>query len=360
MIKSSYISFCNKQTLNIIDDNFKEQVLTTLQKKYYISIKDRSFYVIKKNNIKYIENNSYILSIKSLGALYYLFLTTIDDIQYCIYIDKKIKEGHTHPRMLFVHYRFDKEIFNDTLLEGELLKNNEDDWLFIITNLLLYKGELQKNKNIVTRLGKVYSMLTDMYNKDSHMEICPLYVKRLFSYHEMDTIFNEYIPQLNYKVRGIYFEGLKNAKRDRNNRLQNSNDHLYLFPRNMKFEKKEKKVEIDITSYKSEIKQKEYIKKTEKIDIKGKDSITFMIRKTEKSDIYNLYCLENEDIKKYGLAWIDSLRTSKKIAKHFKSKDSYNVKCSYSPKMEKWYPTDITEERIDTFETICDFMKLKC
>ena len=24
------------------------------------------------------------------------------------------------------------------------------------------------------------------------MEICPLYIKRLFSYHEMDTIFNEY------------------------------------------------------------------------------------------------------------------------------------------------------------------------
>ena len=30
---TSYISFCNKQTLNIIDDNFKENVLNILSKK---------------------------------------------------------------------------------------------------------------------------------------------------------------------------------------------------------------------------------------------------------------------------------------------------------------------------------------
>ena len=113
---TSYISFCNKQTLNIIDDNFKEDVLNILSKKYYITIKDRSFYVIKKNNIKYMENNSYILSIKSLGSLYYLFLTTINDIKYCIYVDKKVKEGHKYPRMLIVNYRFDDSLYSDTLL----------------------------------------------------------------------------------------------------------------------------------------------------------------------------------------------------------------------------------------------------
>ena len=32
MLKTSYISFCNKQTLNIIDDDFKEQVLENLSK----------------------------------------------------------------------------------------------------------------------------------------------------------------------------------------------------------------------------------------------------------------------------------------------------------------------------------------
>ena len=358
MIKTSYISFCNKQTLNIIDDNFKAQVLDTLQKKYYITIKDRSFYVVKQNNIKYMEHNPYILSIKSLGSLYYLFLTTIEDKQYCIYIDKKIKEGHTHPRMLFVNYRFDESLFNDTLIEGELLKNNDNEWMFIIINLILHKGELQKNKNIVIRLNTMYNILTNLYKKDDHMEICPLYIKRLFSYHEMDTIFNEYIPSLNYKTRGIYLEGFKNQKRDKSNRLQNCNDHLYLFPRNMKFDKPKEKVKIDITSYKSEIKKQESIKKSEKVVVSGMEYITFMIRKTDKSDIYNLYCLDNTEIVNYGIAWIDSLRTSKKIAKNFKQKDSYNIQCVYSQDMEKWRPVNITENRIDNLATINEFIKI--
>lgn len=358
MVKTSYISFCNKSTLNIIDDNFKADVLNILQKKYYITIKDRSFYIIKKNNIKYMENNPYILSIRSLGSLYYLFLTTIGEEQYCIYIDKKVKEGHTHPRMLIVNYRFDESLYKDTLMEGELLKNNDNEWLFIITNLLLYKGELQKNKTIVIRLNTVYQMLTEFYKKDDYMEICPLYVKRLFSYHEMDKIFDEYIPTLNYKVRGIYFEGFKNQKRDKSNRLQNNNDHLYLFPRNMKFEKPKEK--IDITSYKSEKEKQKSIKKAEKVNVSGREFVTFMIRKTDKSDIYNLYCLEDDDIKKYGIAWIDSLRTSKKIAKNFKQKDSFNIQCVYSKEMDKWRPVNITEDRIDTLETIGEFLKINC
>ena len=35
MLKTSYISFCNKQTLNIIDGDFKEQVLKSFQKILY-------------------------------------------------------------------------------------------------------------------------------------------------------------------------------------------------------------------------------------------------------------------------------------------------------------------------------------
>ena len=367
---TSYISFCNKQTLNIIDDNFKEDVLNILSKKYYITIKDRSFYVIKKNNIKYMENNSYILSIKSLGALYYLFLTTINDINYCIYIDKKVKEGHNYPRMLIVNYRFDDSLYSDTLFEGELLKNNENEWCFIIINLHLFKGELQKNKTIVLRLSTVYKIFNDLYKKDNHLEICPLYIKRLFSYHELDTMIDEYIPNLNYKVRGIYFEGLKNAKRDKTNRLQNSNDHLYLFPRNMSFDKKKKVESLDNIILNKEKRNKQSMEKInikykcdnldnlDNLDFSNKENITFMIRKTEKSDIYNLYCLDNDDIKKYGIAWINSLKISKKIAKGFRNKDSYNVSCKYSKEMEKWYPVEMTENKVDNFDSIIGYLEM--
>ncbi len=94
-----------------------------------------------------------------------------------------------------------------------------------------------------------------------------------------------------------------------------------------------------------------------KVDVSGREYITFMIRKTDKSDIYNLYCLDNDEINKYGIAWIDSLRTSKKIAKNFKQRDSYNIQCVYSAEMEKWRPVNITEDRIDNLATINELLK---
>ena len=100
-------------------------------------------------------------------------------------------------------YRFSSELFKHTLFDGELLRDNDNHWIYVINNLILDKGVLMKNKNIVKKLNRVYEILTHHYTKDEHLELCPLYVKRLFAYHEYDYIIKKYIPSLNYKTRGI-------------------------------------------------------------------------------------------------------------------------------------------------------------
>ena len=54
--------------------------------------------------------------------------------------------------MVSVMYRFDDQLFSNTLFDGELLRDHENNWLFIINNLILYKGELMKNRNIIKKL----------------------------------------------------------------------------------------------------------------------------------------------------------------------------------------------------------------
>ena len=88
MFQTSKISFCGKQACNVVEESFKEELLDILQKNYYISIKDKNFYIVNPRNIKYIEKNPHFLSIKSSGSLYYLFLTRIDDINYCFRLDR--------------------------------------------------------------------------------------------------------------------------------------------------------------------------------------------------------------------------------------------------------------------------------
>ena len=43
-----------------------------------------------------------------------------------------------------------------------------------------------KDKHINNKLNIVHDILTNHYQKDTHLEICPLYVKRLFANHEFD------------------------------------------------------------------------------------------------------------------------------------------------------------------------------
>ncbi len=316
MSKFSEISFCNNTATNIIDEDIKQNILKKLEKDYYVTINNRSFYIISPKNIKFIEKNNYILSVKSIGALYYLFLTKINDEDYCIFIDKKVKNGHKTPRMLLVNYKFSTELFNDTLFEGELLRNNDNDWIYIINDLLIYNKEIMKSNDIIQKFKMVYKILSEYYIRDSYLEICPLYVKKLIPYHEFDYLINQYIPNLNYKCRGIYYEGIKKG-----NKLPNP--HLYLFPRNYIPTKintpihSDKKINKDIGNK----------------NIESNSNNIFMLKKTDKSDIYNLYDNSQEFI---GIALIDKLHISKKIYRWMKKEDNINVKCVYCEEMKKW------------------------
>ena len=206
MFQTSKISFCGKQVCNIVQDDFKQELLDKLQKNYYVSIKDKNFYIINSRNIKYIEKNPHILSVKSSGSLYYLFLTKVNDENFCFFIDKKIKDGHNYPRIISINYRFDDNLFNDTLFDGELLRDKDENWLYIINNLVLFKGTLMKDKHINHKINQVYNILSNNYRRDPFLEVCPLYVKRLFANHEFDYIIKTYIPSLNYNCRGLYFD----------------------------------------------------------------------------------------------------------------------------------------------------------
>ena len=342
MFQTSKISFCGKQACNVVEDGFKGEILDTLQKNYYVSIKDKNFYILNQKNIKYIEKNPHILSVKSSGSLYYLFLTKINGNNFCFFIDKKIKDGHNYPRIISINYRFDDELFDNTLFDGELLRDKDENWLYIINNLVIHKGTLMKDKHINQKLNIVYNILTNHYQKDTHLEICPLYVKRLFSNHEFDYMINTYIPSLNFNCRGIYFEGIRNL-----------NNHLYLFPRNQKFTKVEKK----------EVIQKVIIKKSNspKVDLGDRKYIRFMVRKIDVTkDIYNIYCLNNDEIYKYGGAHVQNMRTSKYLRKCFQNEvDNITMNCEYNPNMEKWKPIEQTTEPVDDLQAVEEFLKMR-
>ena len=51
-------------------------------------------------------------------------------------------------------------------------------------------------------------MLEKDYVEDMYLDICPLRVKKLFNYSEYNELITQFIPNISYGIRGLYFNTL--------------------------------------------------------------------------------------------------------------------------------------------------------
>ena len=118
--------------------------------------------------------HQHILTPYTHGNPYMLFLTKIDNINCALFIDKKLKDGYTYPKIHCVKYRFSDELYEkDTIFTGELVRDNERRWFFLIDNLLLYKGMKTNEKNILSKFELINKIMENDYTPDKYLEICP-------------------------------------------------------------------------------------------------------------------------------------------------------------------------------------------
>ena len=204
-IKTIPLSFCSEEASNVVNPEAKEYIMTNLKNKYNINIDKKHAYILNQKSIYFLEKTQHIISLKSSGTNYYLYFTNINNINYCFFIDRKIKDGYTYPRIISVKYSFNDDIFNDTLLDGELVrdKDDNDSWIFLVTDLLILEGK-KMEQNIIGRFNMLYSILKNKYNSNFDLDICPIIVKKLFLYKDYDNLITQFIPSLPYKTNGLY------------------------------------------------------------------------------------------------------------------------------------------------------------
>lgn len=384
------ISFCDKQCSNINDNKVKAQIVKHLEAQYNIPIISRDFNVINPNNLRIISFHQHILTPLTNGNSYLLFLTKIDGINCCIYIDRKLKDGYTYPKMHCVKYNFQEELFEkETVLTGELVKDVERRWIFLLDGILLYKGLNTTEKNIIARFELIHSLMANEYTQDAFIEICPLQVKRLFLYRDVEKMVNDFIPNLSYTCKGILFYTLNN---------QYSN-FAFLLPREDQLEIKTTAEIDDIvqqkypklwakkhtisqeqipdglttdyttnTLYSAQLNNTNSINAADDVNLNvsiSSDNVVFKILKTDIPDIYNLYCLESStaNLVKYGIALVPNIRISHYLYNGFKGNANsldQRVECRFSKIFEKWTPVRFVANEIynkDKIENIEDKLK---
>ena len=391
----SKISFCDKQCSNVNDNKVKAQIVDIIDKQYGIQIVSRDYNILNPNIIRNVSYHQHILTPYTHGNPYMLYLTKIDNIKCALFIDKKLKDGYTYPKMHCVKYRFADELYEkETILTGELVRDNERRWFFLIDNILLYKGMKTNEKNILSKFELINNIMENEYTQDKYLEICPLYIKKLFLYKDIKKMIDEFIPNLSYMCKGIIFYTLNNKH----------SNYVYMMPRDCQIQIKSS-IEIDdiiqdkypdlwekknatttnttnsfnnnfnndaITSN-EELVNSEVNSETIKsetinsdlditntqlklVDIEN-NNVVFKVLKTDIPDIYNLYCFENKNLIKHSIALIPNIKISHNLYYTFIAKPNnlgLNMECKYSKVFEKWYPIRFVENEIFNKNSIED------
>ena len=342
-IKMMDLSFCSDAAHNVVNSEAKEFIINRLKQKYNVEITKKHAYILNSKSIYFLEKTQHIISIKSSGTNYYLYFTNINNINYCFYIDRKIKSGYTYPRIISVKYCFDDIIFEDTLLDGELVRdvNDNDSWIFLITDILIHKGK-KLECNIINRFNLLYDILTKNYNKNHEIDICPLIVKKLFLYKDYDELITRFIPSLPYKTNGLYFNSLNTKHANQLYLFKNSND------KNKQSKQYVNKNSNNFNSLHNSTNSNK-VSSTNSENSSNAKNIVLKIKTTEKSDIYDLYCKKSDEEYKLGIACIPNLRTSKLIRKIMESTENNEdvyINCKYNEKFNKYEPISKSSNKI--------------
>lgn len=297
-------SFCGKKIDNVTSNETKDFILKDMKLKCGVEYNSRYAKIFNNQYSKNL-NNPHVVCLKSGGNPYLLYFTQINNVNYCFLIDKKVKDGYDYPKIFLLHYRFDPALYTGSLFETELVRDKNNNWFLLLADLYVFKSDKCVTKTIIERMNMIHLMISNEYVDDSFCNICPIQVKKYFDYKDYDTIIDEFIPSLNYPVRGVYFVPLKPSY----------SKILFLFPRD------------------------EYQKKTIDYNKKVNKNIHFKIVKTLKPDVYELYLKGNNNIVKNGIACIPDFKTSEFINDMFEQdKEEFFVECSLNDKFKKWQP----------------------
>jgi hypothetical protein len=235
--------------------------------------------------------------------------------------------------MIITNFHFDDELFEDTILDGEMIKKNEDKWVFLLHDLIVYKGRYLLEQNLVKRINLLYEMLKKEFQPDI-MDISRLQVKKFFRYDELNTFLNDHIPQLPYTCRGIYFKPLFLRFRDV---LINFNDDLVKKVERNKFKHVKNFLLLeDVVNKHTSEQDTNTMQKTPSMT---NNTRTFFVRKTSQPDVYEMYDVAQGNL--VDTACVPSMRVSKFLRNIFMTKnmvDQVELVCELSEKFNKWVP----------------------
>ena len=182
--------FCNKKTIpmNIDDKNF---VINKIRK--MVNLRKPKICNFTRYNNNDLHKNQYLLTFKTNGANFLLFLTTIYGKQYSFFIHY---DNLQNIQIYNVKLRFNYELYYDTIIDGELLLDNKMNWVFMLNNILYLKGENMNRYLMGQKINILSDILRKQYKFDDFLNHCHLQLRSYFLFNHLEMLSNTHNNQL--------------------------------------------------------------------------------------------------------------------------------------------------------------------
>ena len=381
--------FGDKKTLQIVSPQTINDIKSLIKNIGSFNIDSKYYSFLNRKNIGDLKEGRYSVSLSTFGKKFVMFITNYKNKKYCLFINKK------NETMTIVQLKFSNEIFDGSLFEGELVKNEDEKWIFLINDVMYYKGKNIVTNDFMQRQEVINDFLENEYEYDENQGFF-LSKKKYYSFHYLQDFVEKYMNILNYKSAGLHFKNIDNF----------CCNYLYIFPENrtdskilqngtiidditnnitkeVHFNKEEHK-KVDIKSnnnnnLKAEeddnllndfdevlpetdnivetvVKRNIIIKKSNNDTKLEKIVCKFLIMTTPMPEVYGLYCKGNTNsIDKHSYASVPDMEVSNFLNMLFKDNTDNSTKiyveCKYHKNFKKWIPYKITDT-MDSLETI--------
>lgn len=339
------ISFCDRVGFNIKSDDIKRKLLEELESSTGFKVIQKHYDRFDPNMpcVSRINNMPHMLSLRTNGNPYLLYLTKYNHENQCIFIDKKIQHGYFYPRMILSKLWFDKSLFNNTLMDGEMVKTKSGEWHFVINDIICLNNQLMEKHNIVKRISIVYDILRNQFN-DDEFNCCRMLVKKYFTLAQMDKMLKEFMPSLPYTCRGIYFKPFYIKFKDI---LMNFDDSLVQKVVRFKYKHLEggqtfnELAGPEAPPHLQQAPSTPPAAVTQAAPKADEKERMFYVKKTNNTDLYELYDNQN-DSKMHSYALVNSIKISKMMKDRFRnlnSTEKVQMQFIYNEKFSKYTPS---------------------
>ena len=314
----------------IVDNDVKNKVIDYLYSKLDLS-KFRYIMLNSIQKLKFLHDNEHYVSPNFRGYNYLILMLTINDIQYCVAIDRRKLSYHKSQldmktiQIIQIKLKTTESIFNGTIFDGKIIQTN-NEYLFLIQDCFYLMGNKMLEMEMNQKMLHLDNILKTHFKKDK-IPYCSNFefkLNKLCKYDELELMIDN-LSKLSINTNGIIFY----PKFSGVNVL-----HI---------EKKLDKVDIN-TSNNEKIEQTtfhiihdfvNFLKsRSYSYETSGKHT-ELWLSKTLIPDVYDISEKENGD--KEGIALIPNLKISQ-LCDNTIGEKPVKFECVFSNKFKKWMP----------------------